>query len=363
MIWRVVVAIAGLAVVAAATHVNVLHAGGYENGDAWLIITVAALLALGMAYAAICWQDRRYAGAIMLGLCLVAGEVYWLATNAEREIAKRDEIAAPLIEAQAKREKAEARVVAAKAAVAIAGNAEESRLSTAIEAQRSAAAAAVSEAAKPGCRANCANLLMDAKDRAEAEVRAARAAVDAARAKAESEVNAAEAALAAMPAARSAAPLPAKLGLAPWAWDLIMAGLRSIAVVGGSIAIALALHPHHSGEAGKPKEMAAKADVAAPDVPKKTRAQPATLRIAPPKVDDREHVAQFLRATLRPDPEGSASLRRLHARYADWCEAQTLQPLPPAELGHHLRTIVDAIGLEVEPQGKDVVVRGAALAA
>jgi hypothetical protein len=40
-----------------------------------------------------------------------------------------------------------------------------------------------------------------------------------------------------------------------------------------------------------------------------------------------------------------------------------VDPLPAAELGRQLRSIVDAIGLEREPQGGDIVVRGAALAA
>lgn len=77
----------------------------------------------------------------------------------------------------------------------------------------------------------------------------------------------------------------------------------------------------------------------------------------------RNHVSAFLLATLRPDPEGSASLRRLHGRYREWCAERALPALPPAELGQQLRVIVDAIGLEVEPEGKDMVVRGAALAA
>lgn len=79
--------------------------------------------------------------------------------------------------------------------------------------------------------------------------------------------------------------------------------------------------------------------------------------------DPVEHAAAFLRAVLKPDPEGSASLRRLYGQYPEWCEARDITPLPAADLGKHLRTIVDAIGLEVEPEGKDMVVRGAAIAA
>jgi hypothetical protein len=82
-----------------------------------------------------------------------------------------------------------------------------------------------------------------------------------------------------------------------------------------------------------------------------------------PPVNEREHVSQFLRSTLKPDPNGSASLRDLHLRYIDWCRSTGLEPLPAPTLGQHLRTIVDAIGLECEPRERDIVVRGAALAA
>ena len=47
---RVLVFIAAAGVIAAATHANVLHAGGYGSRDAPLIITLAILLALGMAF-------------------------------------------------------------------------------------------------------------------------------------------------------------------------------------------------------------------------------------------------------------------------------------------------------------------------
>lgn len=358
MLWRTLAVLAGLAVVAAATHANVLHAGGYGAGDTWLIITIAALLALGMGYAAIAWREGHKAGAVVLCLCLVAGEAYWLLTNAEREIASRDELAAPLRDAKAKYAQAEARVAEAKAALATAGERAQKRVDEALKAKQAADAAAVSEAAKPGCRKNCADLLKDAKDRAGADLREARAAVDSARTSAEHAVTEAETALAALPLPRAAAPLPERLGFAPWAWDLIMAGLRSLAVVGGSIAIALALHPRASGES-----KARKAEVTPSPAAKPITTPLRAVQVLPSPRDEREHVAEFLRAVLRPDPEGSASLRRLYGQYPAWCEARRIDPMPPAALGQHLRTIVDAIGLEVEPEGQDMVVRGAALAA
>lgn len=324
VIWRSLVVVAGLGVIAAATHANIAHAGGYAGKDTWLIITIAALLALGMGYAAITWQEGRYFGAVALALCLLCGEAYWLAVNLEREIAAREESAAPLLAQQAER------------------TAAEKRLADAETAKRSADAAAISEAAKPGCRQNCAQLLTDAKREAEKEVTAARAA------------------LAALPMARTVAPLPDRLGIASWLWDLILATLRSIAVIGGSIAVALAIHPKRTRTA----------PAAAPSTPAPINRETAEIitplalpKSSPAATAKREHVAAFLRAVLRPDPEGATSLRRLHGTYIDWCRGHDAEPLPPAELGQQLRVIIDAIGLEVEPEGQDVVVRGAALAA
>jgi hypothetical protein len=323
-IWRVLVVVAGLGVIAAATHANIEHAGGYAGKDTWLIITIAALLALGMGYAAITWQEGRYLGAVALALCLLCGEAYWLAVNLEREIAAREELAAPLVAQQAQR------------------TAAEKRLADAETAKRTADAAAISEAAKPGCRKNCAQLLTDAKTQADEELTLARAA------------------LAALPMARTVAPLPERLGIASWLWDMILSILRSIAVIGGSIAVALAIHPRRPEHGHK-----------APSAPATINRETAAIlepvislpKSSPAATDHREHVAAFLRAVLRPDPTGATSLRRLHGTYLDWCRGHDAQPLPPAELGQHLRAIVDAIGLEVEPEGQDVVVRGAALAA
>jgi hypothetical protein len=75
----------------------------------------------------------------------------------------------------------------------------------------------------------------------------------------------------------------------------------------------------------------------------------------------REHVLQFLRFALQPNPEACTSLRKLQARYLDWCVSSSIGPLPPSELGPELRSIVDAIGLECRSTWKDVIVQGAAI--
>ncbi len=362
MALRVLVIAFGIGVVVAATHANIMHAGGYLSDTAPLALAVSGLLAVGMGYVGMVWNDGSKLGAVMLGLCLLAGEAYWLGTNAEREIAARDELAAPIRLAETKRLQAEAKVTETSAAMKSAGPAERERLKAALEAKRTADLAAVSEAAKPGCRANCATLLMDAKDRAETEVNAARRALAEAAAKAESDWRTALGVLEALPAQRAAAPLPEKLGIASWAWDLIMAALRSGAVMGGSIAIGLCLHgSRRPTDIGASSSGAQRREVIVP--PLTSTSPPRSRDIVVSRVDTREHVSHFLRAALRPDPNAAASLRELHGRYVAWCETCSLAPLPPAELGRQLRAIVDTIGLEVEHQGRDAVVRGAALVA
>ena len=74
---RALVAVAGLAVVAAATHVNVMHRGGYGAIDSWLVIAVSILLAVAMGYAATEWRHGSKLGAVLLTVCLLAGETYW----------------------------------------------------------------------------------------------------------------------------------------------------------------------------------------------------------------------------------------------------------------------------------------------
>jgi hypothetical protein len=284
---RLLVIAAGVGVVAAATHANVVRAGGYGADDAPLIIAIAILLALGMGYVGSAFADGRRAAAALLGVCILAGEAYWVLLNSEREIASREALAAPSREVAAKHERAAKRVQDAEAA------------------KLAADAAVVSQAARQGCARNCAKLLAETRDRAAAHLEAARAALEA------------------LPVPRSLAPLPERLGIAPWLWDLLMAGLRSLAVVGGSIAIGMAAHP--------PRASPPKSAAAAPGGATAGELLPAPTY---PPEEPREHVARFLHSVLT---------------------------LSPAELGRELGIIVNALGLRCVQDGRDVVVYGARL--
>jgi hypothetical protein len=338
MIWRALTIVTGLGVIAAATHANVMHSGGYGTNESWLAIAVSALLAVGMGYVA---QDGRHGPkilAIFLIVCLLAGEAYWLFLNTERELQARADKERPLQVAHENRVKAQKRIDEAK------------------EEKKKADEAALMQAALPGCRANCAKLLTDAKESAKTELDNARAA------------------FAALPKDASSVSLADNLGFSRWAWDLFMASLRGLAIIGGSIAVGLALHPRRKAAAHvavappRQSEVFAKVEklqTVKAIVPKRTprRRSPhsSPLAITARPINEREHVSHFLRIAVRPDPKAEMTLRQLNDRYPGWCREQSVDPLPPAQLGQQLRSIIDAIGLECVPTGKDVIIRGAAL--
>ena len=110
ILGRMIVALAGLSVVAAATNSNVVHAGGYNSADAPLIITIAVLLVAGMGTVGVAWRNGQRGSAFLLALFLLSGEAYWFGTNADREWKSRQEAEAPIAEAQLQRGNADRRL-------------------------------------------------------------------------------------------------------------------------------------------------------------------------------------------------------------------------------------------------------------
>src|SRR6202521_4582616 len=156
---RVLIFVAAAGVIAAATHANVMHAGGYGSRDAPLIIALAVLLALGMAVVGVCFNEGRRWQAILLAVLILAGEAYWVLINADREVASLDAVSAPVVQMRAER------------AAAL------TRREQAETAKRASDAAAISEAAKKDCASNCAKLLLSAQQDADRELKAAREAL------------------------------------------------------------------------------------------------------------------------------------------------------------------------------------------
>ena len=320
MIWRILGGLAGVGVVGTATHLNVMHAGGYQAEDAPLIIAVAVLVAFGMGFVSWAFSEGFRSAAVLLGLLLLVGEGYWVLTNADRELVTRQAQTAPIADAQRTRSLAEKRLTDAKKAKADADK------------------AAVEEAAKSGCKANCATLLLTAQTTANNELSAARTAY------------------AATKIPGSATALAANLGIEQWQWDLFIAALRSGMIAAGALTLGIAIRPS--------KRVKVATDPPAPNSgklePAPTGEIPQLTTLARP-MNQREHVSQFLQAVIRPDESCGASLRALHGKYPAWCRARAVEQLPAPALGQELRAIIDVIGLECEQRDGDVIIRGASL--
>ena len=159
-----------------------MHAGGYGSRDAPLIIALAVMLALGMAFVGVCFNEGRRWQAILLAVLILAGEAYWVLINADREVAILDAVSAPVAEVRAARTTALLWIEKAEAA------------------KMATDAAAISEAAKKDCASNCAKLLLSGQQEAGRELDAAREA------------------LARMPEPQSTTPLSDRLGIAVDHW-------------------------------------------------------------------------------------------------------------------------------------------------
>ena len=224
---RAVYIIAGLGLLLAGAHVTITRTIGYNDPGALLIMGLAvcvAISSIGIGHALA--QSRRTL-AVFLVLALICGEAFGLVTTAERYIAGRDAQQAPIHDAQAKHDAAQARLTKAERSDAVArAEAAKARIDS----------DAMAKSAEKGCRENCRQVL-------EAQVRAATAAIEEARASVQREIDAARAALASAPLPGSASPLADRLGWEVWELDLLIAALASIACNGLAIGL-IALGGH-----------------------------------------------------------------------------------------------------------------------
>lgn len=326
---RFIAAIAGLAVIAAALHATVAAAGGWKSPDAPMIAAVSALIAVGMAFATTLWRAHNKLGAVLLGLCVLSGEIYWLVLNADRELVARDLAAAPSIASRDQLKTALVRVAAAEAA----------KLSADTEITK--------QAALPGCKAGCVTLLTQAQTDAAKEVTAARAAA---------------AAIKVIPTNTA---LATKLGVAPWHYDLVLATLRSLVVLGGSIAVSLSLHSavatnplitqtarsetpqppaHHPAAAARSRRIPS-------PIPKRLPAPSAKPANPPPAADAatiRAQASKFAIEALRADPASTLSTPELVSAYLAWCNRTGQPVLPAKDVARELARLFAAAGRAIQ---------------
>ncbi len=334
---RILAALCALAVIAAATHKNVLAGGGWASPDAAFIVAVAALLAVGTAFAAATWSEGRRIAASLVLLGVVGGEVYWLATNADRELTAREAALRPAREAALARQAAEARVYEATASLA--AWQPPPRLAAATAALSEINATIAAKAAERGCASNCRALLQDQAVAAATELTAARAASEAERSALEQEVAEARAALAATPSPPVHATVAGALGVPAWAYDVTLAGLRGLVIMTASLVLGLVLHRH-------PASPIAPASPSSFDV-----ARPA------PQRDAKAEANSFALARLYPDENARVSLREVQHAYVDWCSERGTEPAPLRQVGEAVVDLIERGGYEIDASGNVVGLR------
>ena len=130
-----------------------------------------------------------------------------------------------------------ARRVAAAAAAIAKLPATSPRLEAALAAKATADREATARSSERGCRENCRILLVRQVDEAGGEVAAARAELAAVELTRNREFSVATAELAAMKVPASATPFADRVGVAPWALDLVLAALGSMACNGLAVGL------------------------------------------------------------------------------------------------------------------------------
>lgn len=232
---RVAASLAGIALLAASAHVTISKSGGYGEATSVLILAVTVGLGAGAVALGAALSQKRRGLAVAILVCLLCGEAFALLQSGERIIATREAAQAPLREALVRHEAAAQRLAKAEAARAKAP-ATSPRLEAAVAAHAAAMTTIATEAAKPGCRKNCKDLLQAAADSAAKEVETARvelrAAADKATRDLEDEIAFARADLETKPKPASASALSERLGISAATLDLIAAALGALAVNG-----------------------------------------------------------------------------------------------------------------------------------
>ncbi len=222
-------------ILAAATNMNIMATGGYFTSHAALAVALSAGVFAGARVIGVGVAGRI---AAVIIIALAAGELYNFAATSERVVTERENGAAPLKDALAKHNTALAKLQNVES-----GKVGSAHLSIALDNQKKAKAAYELELRTGGrCKTVCTGLRDDVA-KADADVYAA---AEEAQKLHGAEIEAAKAEVEANPLPASATPLADRLGWAPWALDLLMAGLLSVGANGlAGVLIAFGAHSNH----------------------------------------------------------------------------------------------------------------------
>ena len=356
---RTIAGIVGLILVGAAAHDTIMATGGYEEPSAILTTALALGVAVGAAAIGAAAGHGRVMLAVAIGLGLAAAEGYALLSTSERVIASSEAEQALLRDAKKRHENAEARLAAAREAAQKSGEVPpiSSRAAAAQAAVDVAVKAIREQAALPGCRENCKQLLLAQATDARRELNAAQAemakVLQDLRQNAEAELANAQQVLATSPMPSSAAPLADRLGVRPWLLDILAAALLSIGVNGlGGALIALAaygraqLPSHDLLHSAKRTFLAGTANDNGPALP-----------LAP------GCVSSFVGQRLERAESGRIEVGDLYQSYVAWCRSSGLQPFDMIEFGDQLKDATDAVGIRTRAHRDKVFLVGVELRA
>jgi hypothetical protein len=335
---RGVAIVAGVLILAAVTHVNIEAGNGYGSPLSYMMLAVAAGVGVAALVFGHAWEsDRRWLAAGLV-LAVIAGEAFNLTATAERLIAGREALQAPLRAGQQALDEAVKRVADAKTAHERTKATNTSRrLDAANLAKAAADEAVIEKSAERGCREHCRHLLQRAVDDAALEVAAAREELAQAVRKTEADLLSAQAALKSTRAPASPTPLADRLGLPAWALDLFHSGLGSIAANGlAFLLIAFGAH-----------RPAAAVQIIEP-LPEPMREPRRSPRKQPKRLPTaKEHAARFGVARLCAG-EGATELGRIRLEYRKWANTEADGPLADAEIAPALAEMFAKAGIEIE---------------
>lgn len=207
---RLLSIIIGAAVLASATW-TAIESAGLDGAHAWLV----ASLALGTAGGAIVIAHTSGRVAVLVVGAVICGELFGMLATAERIIKAREAVAGVVVDAKGAARERDKRIAEARADLA--------RHDT----------DALAEISKRTCAAECRKLMEGTRAKLESALQAAR----------DMEVP--------VEAARSASPLADRLGIAPWALDLIAAACMTIGANGLAV-ILIAWGAHGPVTHGRP---------------------------------------------------------------------------------------------------------------
>ncbi len=314
---RFMCAVAGMAGLGAAANATIEYGGGdFTSPYSVMIMAMTAMVGVGALSIGAARMQGRYPMVFLLAFLLCCCEAFGLINTAIRIANESEAASAPVRAANAAREQAQARLERARVTVASL-QMPSPRLKRALSAKKEIDATIAAKAAERGCASNCRKLLEQQIADAAAEVKAAREALEIDRRRAAMELKSAREDLAALPPLRSDLAIANYLGIPAWTVLLAAAALGSLGLNGMAAAL-LAFAGH--GWDSRPKDD--------------------TILHPPPALglvdDPRDHVTQFARARIRPNPSAQTPLIVLLAHYDRWCIASHIAPLPEGAAAQEL---------------------------